>query len=213
MLKELLNKAINSYVAYKTKSDFSDYHRYPKNKTALIFIDVDDVFLADEYNLKRRLKKLLKFSRKMGFGVIYSSFNPSANIKYKTRAHNYILNALSGNVSSPKYPSELVSSGDVINLNPMNGLSAFSNTRLANVLADQGYEHLILVGPLTNITVDSTLRDATQLDFHVTILTDCLGKLEEDSTAAALDYTMPRYAQSMMLLSEFMNLAAEQNAV
>ncbi len=53
------------------------------------------------------------------------------------------------------------------------GLNAFSNTRLAQTLHNHAIDHLVLVGAVTSICIDSTARHAADMGLKVTVLSDC----------------------------------------
>jgi len=52
--------------------------------------------------------------------------------------------------------------------------SAFSNPELERLLAAHEIETLILTGVLTNVCVETTLRDADTRDFYCVIVSDCV---------------------------------------
>ena len=53
------------------------------------------------------------------------------------------------------------------------GLNAFTNTNLAELLADNDVTNIILAGTVTSICIDSTGRSGIELGFNVTVLSDC----------------------------------------
>ena len=61
----------------------------------------------------------------------------------------------------------------VLELHGKQGLNAFNNTDLKSVLDDKDIEHLVIVGVVTSVCIDSTGRFAHNLGYNVTILRDC----------------------------------------
>jgi ureidoacrylate peracid hydrolase len=70
--------------------------------------------------------------------------------------------------------------------------SAFAGTSLDLTLRTAGIESVIVTGVATNICVDSTLRDALSLDYHVTLVEDCCAAFDTRAHAATVD-TVGRY--------------------
>jgi nicotinamidase-related amidase len=64
--------------------------------------------------------------------------------------------------------------------------SAFFATELELVLKSLGVSTLILVGALTDVCVHYTFVDAHQHDYHVRVVTDCVGGSSHDAHDAAL---------------------------
>lgn len=94
-------------------------------------------------------------------------------------------------------------------LPPRSAFSVFSSGELDRRLKASGLEHLILAGPLTLITLDSTLRDAAQYDYHVTVLR-AGHTAYSDATRAAFDRTFWRYAHRVMEMGELQSLTGRQ---
>lgn len=64
--------------------------------------------------------------------------------------------------------------------------SAFLGTPLASYLKGLGVEEVVVCGVTTNCCVETTVRDAAQLDFRTFVLTDAVAEWEEDRQNAAL---------------------------
>ncbi|MFI5953276.1 cysteine hydrolase family protein [Cryptosporangium sp. NPDC051539] len=71
--------------------------------------------------------------------------------------------------------------------------SAFFGTELEIVLKAYKAETVLLVGGLTDVCIHYTAVDAHQHDYHVKVLTDCVGGSSEKAHLAALDAV--RYLQ------------------
>jgi nicotinamidase-related amidase len=59
-------------------------------------------------------------------------------------------------------------------------VSAFTGSDLDVILRAQGIEHLILTGMAASGVVLSTLREAADKDYRITILADCCGDRDEE---------------------------------
>ncbi len=79
-------------------------------------------------------------------------------------------------------------------------------TNLHETLQSKGVEHIIIGGPLANITLDSTVRDGVEQGYHVTLLHDCASAASPDELEATLHVTLQRYAQTHMDLAAFKTL-------
>jgi len=80
------------------------------------------------------------------------------------------------------------------------GLNAFSNTQLDQVLKDREIQHIVMVGAVTSICIDSTARAAFERGYKVTILSDCVSgrtRFEEDFYRAQI---FPLYAEVLTSL-------------
>jgi nicotinamidase-related amidase len=64
--------------------------------------------------------------------------------------------------------------------------SGFFRTSLEKSLRERGVGHLILTGVGTDVCVETTARDAYQLDFAVTTVSDATGTCNESDHVAAL---------------------------
>ncbi|KAF2169783.1 hypothetical protein M409DRAFT_52284 [Zasmidium cellare ATCC 36951] len=64
--------------------------------------------------------------------------------------------------------------------------SGFLRTSLESILKERRVNHLVLTGVGTDVCVESTARDAYQLDFAVTTVSDATGTCNEPDHLAAL---------------------------
>ena len=64
--------------------------------------------------------------------------------------------------------------------------SGFFRTSLETTLKELGVNHVILTGVGTDVCVESTARDAYQMDFLVTTVSDATGACNEPDHLAAL---------------------------
>lgn len=73
-------------------------------------------------------------------------------------------------------------------------VSAFSGSDLEVVLRAQGISHLVLSGIATSGVVLSTLREAADKDYQLTVLADCCADNDEEVHSVLLTKVFPRQA-------------------
>jgi nicotinamidase-related amidase len=73
-------------------------------------------------------------------------------------------------------------------------VSAFSGSDLEVVLRAQGISHLVLSGIATSGVVLSTLREAADKDYQLTVLSDCCVDSDEEVQRVLLSKVFPRQA-------------------
>lgn len=81
-------------------------------------------------------------------------------------------------------------------------VSAFAGSDLDVVLRAGGIESLVLTGIATSGVVLSTLRQAADLDFELTVLRDACGDRDEEVHRVLLEKVFPRQA-TVMTVSEW----------
>lgn len=74
-------------------------------------------------------------------------------------------------------------------------VSAFSGSDLEVVLRAQGISHLVLCGIATSGVVLSTLREAADKDYQLTVLADCCADGDEEVHRVLLSKVFPRQAE------------------
>ncbi|GAC1640898.1 MAG: cysteine hydrolase [Ktedonobacteraceae bacterium] len=74
-------------------------------------------------------------------------------------------------------------------------VSAFSGSDLEVVLRAQDISHLVLCGIATSGVVLSTLREAADKDYQLTVLSDCCVDADEEVQRVLLSKVFPRQAQ------------------
>ncbi|MEJ0102744.1 MAG: isochorismatase family cysteine hydrolase [Bacteroidota bacterium] len=73
-------------------------------------------------------------------------------------------------------------------------VSAFTGSDLEVVLRAFGIQHLVLTGISTSGVVLSTLREAADKDYRLTVLADCCADLDEEVHRVLMDKVFPRQA-------------------
>ena len=206
---EASNTLVNRFIRGSISGAMEQYQMYPPEQTALVLIDAQNGFLTNEPDLTRTLAALVDFARRQRYRIVYTSYDAGAAHRFPTKAHDQIASRLDGSPAARAFPERLTPrDGDIV-IPPRSSLSAFSGTGLDRRLKSSGLEHLILAGPLTLTTLDSTVRDAAQYDYHVTVLRDGAGAASSDATRAEFEYTFWRYAQSVLDLDALTSLVED----
>lgn len=65
-------------------------------------------------------------------------------------------------------------------------MSSFMRTNLEATLRDRGIINLVVCGVTTNMCIESTVRDASQLDFRTFVVRDAVGEVDRARHDAAL---------------------------
>ncbi len=150
--------------------------------TALLVMDVQqsivDRFAGDEGYLPR-LATAVEAARDAGVRVIYVVVGFRAGYP-EVSGRNKSFGAIAGtgrfaegDPGSAIHPAVAAASGDVVVIKRR--VSAFAGSDLEVVLRAGGIDHLVLAGIATSGVVLSTLRQAADLDYRLTVLADgCL---------------------------------------
>lgn len=135
--------------------------------------------------------------------IIHASITAFSGSSFLTPAHAEIERLLLSQPDAADIASAVKPSLSDIVLPSRKALSIFELSKLDALIKSQGLEHLILAGPLADITLDSSLRDAVQRDLHVTVVSDCVSASSPAALELEIKYTMPRYAH---LITDLKNL-------
>jgi len=78
-------------------------------------------------------------------------------------------------------------------------VSAFTGSDLEVVLRSWGVQHLVLTGIATSGVVLSTLREAADKDYQLTVIADCCADSDEEVHRVLMTKIFPRQAEVMAL--------------
>ena len=203
------NTAANWLIRSRVSGAMEEYRAYPPAATALVLVDAQNGFLKNEPRLSEALVAIVEFARRQRYRIVYTAWDAGGVQRFPTPAHEWITDRLDSSGEAASFPGRIAPrEGDIV-LAPRSTFSAFSGADLHRHLRSAGMEHLILAGPLTLITLDSTLRDAAQYDYHVTVLR-AGSAAYSDAARAAFGRTFWRYAHSVVELDELQALADGQ---
>ena len=88
------------------------------------------------------------------------------------------------------------------------GSSGFANTDLDYRLKQAGVSHVILIGLLANTCLEATGRFASELGYHVTLVTDATAAASPDRMHAAHVLNGPTYAHRIVTTTELTSALA-----
>ncbi|KXH53840.1 NUDIX domain-containing protein [Colletotrichum salicis] len=97
---------------------------------------------------------------------------------------------------------DVVDNGDVIASRHGNN-SGFANTDLNYQLRQRGVTHLVLAGMVANTCLESTTRDARELGFHVTLLTDATAGFATAGKDAATHLIWPLIMENVTTVGDW----------
>jgi ureidoacrylate peracid hydrolase len=178
-----------------------------REKMALIVVDMQNGFCHDDGSLGKLdldvglLKaavpgcvRLVEAARSAGVPVIFTRYVYRADYADGGVLVKEIMPALAeiNSLAQGTWDAELVDElrpreGDEVI--DKNRYSSFYGTRLEPYLTSLGIESLVVCGVTTNMCVETTVRDASQRDYKVFVVSDATGELEASRHEHAL-YTM-----------------------
>lgn len=169
---------------------------------ALILVDMEnewtdknsDYFVGDISKLIDKINKLIDFCRGQGYKIIFiRHVEKDSDSAFKDNAPNTeIISSLN------KQPSDTLITKYKI--------SPFYQTSLETEL--EGIEDIVVAGILTNLCVRSTVQDAYDRDFNITVIEDCCTAMDKKTHDFTLkDLKETREEIEILKLSEFMKKA------
>jgi nicotinamidase-related amidase len=208
---------------------------YTLGQTAILLVDPYNDFLAEggklwpriagtkaAAGLHERLKAVLAAGRAAGltvFIVPHHRFcpgdlagwrHPSPYLQASAKALVFQCDSWGGEW----HPDFAPRPGDVIVKEHWSS-SGFANTDLDYLLKQRGISHVILVGLVANTCLEGTGRFASELGYHVTLVTDATAAFSDEALHAAHVINGPTYAHAILTsrdLIEALGLAAHAQA-
>jgi len=164
--------------------------------TALLVMDVQEATVAryPDPDLLKRLRGAIDAARGAGLLIIYVTvgFRPGApEISQRNKIFKEVATRIGG-LPNEVHPDVAPAPGDVVVTKRR--VSAFTGSDLEVVLRAQGIDHLVLTGIATSGVVLSTLRQAADLDYRLTVLADCCGENDPEVHRVLLEKVFPRQA-------------------
>lgn len=161
--------------------------------TAVVVVDMQNSFchpdgavnrtgmpVYDWDNVLSETKQALARARELGLPVVYvyTTFRPDyldASTTWRKRCTDAQANKalLEGSWDAQIVPEIAPLPGDPMVVK--HGFDGFLHTNLEATLRHLGVRNLLVLGVYANICVETTARTAFQLDFDVTVLSDCTG--------------------------------------
>lgn len=170
--------------------------------TALLVMDVQEGILgrfpgAEEF--VQRVAKAVTYSREAGIPVIY------VVIGFREGAPEISMNNKGFSTAKEGFSGAIVN--DFVKIHPLiqpqpseitvvkRRVSAFAGSDLELLLRSLGIQHIILTGIATSGVVLSTLREASDKDYRITVLSDCCADRDEEVHRVLLTKVFPRQAE------------------
>ncbi|TKT88023.1 cysteine hydrolase family protein [Dyadobacter frigoris] len=170
--------------------------------TALLVMDLQTgilAMLADKQKLIGNVADAIATARSHGIPVIYVTLGfraglpeISTNNKGFT-ASSPMLSEVNMEEFTKVYPDLAPLPGDITVTKRR--ISAFTGSDLEVVLRAKRIEHLVLTGISTSGVVLSTLREATDKDYRLTVLADCCADADEEVHRVLTTKIFPRQAE------------------
>lgn len=195
---------------------------YPRERTALPFVDPYNDFLseggkiyprvkavADENGLLDNLRRVSGAVRAAGIQVVivphrrwepgdYEDWNqPNPTQRAIMHRHSFARGEWGGDWHLDFAPQP----GDIV-VKEHWAQSGFANTDLDFRLKQKGITHVILVGLLANTCIESTGRFAMELGYHVTLVRDATAAFSHDMMHAAHELNGPTFAHAILTAAE-----------
>lgn len=178
------------------------------NKSALLVMDLQNAILQnleDPKPLLDKVSKAISHARSNGIPVIYVvvSFRPGApEISDQNKAFSRFGNK---EMWTPEFITQWQEIHDAVK--PENNevivtkrrFSAFTGSDLEVVLRGQGIRHLVLTGISTSGVVLSTLREAADKDYELTVIEDCCEDRDTDVHQILTTKVFPTQAEVVSL--------------
>jgi len=82
----------------------------------------------------------------------------------------------------------------IISLPGKRGLNCFSNTTIDNLFKEHNIDHVMIAGAITSLCIDTAGREALDLGYKVSILSDCILSRTQFEQRYYLEEIMPLYS-------------------
>jgi nicotinamidase-related amidase len=173
--------------------------------TALLIMDVQSNIvsrLEDSKELISTLKGAIGTARAAGIPIIYVVVGfrkgfPEISLVNKSFSPIRQNSAAMSSMEEPIaiYPAVAPQPGDIVVTKRR--ISAFTGSDLEVVLSGLGARHLVLTGIATSGVVLSTIREAADKDYRLTVLSDGCADMDNEVHTVLLTKVFPRQADVM----------------
>ena len=176
--------------------------------TALLVMDMQTAVirgLSDYNDITSKVAKAIAFARSNNIPVLFAVVNFRPGMQ-EVSMNNKIFSA-----SKQRAMSMTVNMDDVMKIDntvaPTSSeiviakkrSSAFTGSDLEIVLRAQGIQHVILTGVATSGVVLSTLREAADKDYRITVLSDCCTDSDREVHKILIEKVFPSQAAVISL--------------
>jgi nicotinamidase-related amidase len=197
---------------------------YPAGRTALLFIDPYNDFLAEggklwplvaevahSVDLHAHLRAICATVREAGLPVFIVPHHRAEPDDFLGWDHPtpYQLGAsrvqpfARGSWGGEWHPEFAPQPGDIV-VKEHWGSSGFANTDLDYLLKQHRISHLILVGLIANTCIEATARFAAELGYHVTLVRDATAAASAAAMHAAHEINAPTFAHRVLTTAQLL---------
>lgn len=198
--------------------------QYPPSRTALLFVDPYNDFLAEggklwpkvaavagAVGLHDNLRAVVAAVRSAGIPVVVVPHHRWVPGDYVSWDHPTPYQLASGAAQAfavgswggEWHPDFAPRPGDLVAKEHF-GASGFANTDLHFLLSQRTITHVIVVGLLANTCVEGTARFATELGYHVTLVTDATAAFSDEGMRAAHVLNGPTFVHRLVATRELL---------
>jgi nicotinamidase-related amidase len=197
---------------------------WPPARSALLVVDPYNDFISEGGKLWPRLKEVaqavdcvthmrqvLEAARKAGIRVFfaphrrwregdYAGWQSLAPVQRGAAAAKVFAEGTWGGEFHPDFQA---AHGDIVASEHW-ASSGFANTDLDLLLKELGLSKVIVIGLRANTCIESTVRQAVELGYEVTLVRDAVASFSWDEMKAALDVNLPLYANAVVTTEELL---------
>ena len=169
------------------------------SQTALLVMDVEENIVsrfAQTGDILKPIRTAIDAARAAAIPIIYVvvAFRPGyPEISPSNKSFTAFRQRQSSQSDTEIHPAIAPQPTDIVVTKRR--VSAFSGSDLEVVLRAQGISHLVLSGIATSGVVLSTLREAADKDYQLTVLADCCLDSDEEVQRVLLSKVFPRQAE------------------
>jgi nicotinamidase-related amidase len=171
-----------------------------KSHTALVVMDVQRTTVAytgEDQAFLKRLSNAIATARKAGMRVIHVTARFREGYPEVSPHNRFFSRGLAAgflpSTDLEIHPAVAPQSGEVVVTKVR--ASAFSGSDFGVILRSQAISHLVLCGIATSGVVLSTVLEAADKDYELTVLSDCCADADEDVQRVLMTKIFPRYAE------------------
>ncbi|PUZ26935.1 Nicotinamidase-related amidase [Chitinophaga costaii] len=161
----------------------------PSVKTALLVMDMQSSVLSNHANaptLVANVSKAIAHARQHSIPVIFIAVSFRAGLPEVSANNKGFSTFLQKEQWTPEFATEHVKIHPGLAVQPADimvvkrRVSAFTGSDLEVILRSNNIQHLVLTGYATSGVVLSTLREAADKDYQLTVLEDCCNDWDEE---------------------------------
>jgi nicotinamidase-related amidase len=199
---------------------------YPAERTALLFVDPYNDFLAENGKLWKRVATTENAAQLHGnLRAVTSAIRKAGIVVFIVPHHRFKPGDLDGWVHPTPYISqsqkalvfqqgewggewfeEFAPQANDIVVKEHWSSSGFANTDLDFLLKQRDISHVILIGLIANTCIESTGRFASELGYHVTLVRDATAAFSNEALHAAHEINAPTYAHEVLTTEQLVAL-------